>query len=74
MRVRQNAPRADPWLPARFLFPGEKVTDVIPAFRIGGSHALVIFLYVFVIFGTLHLFALANPQTKFAKTLFALGF
>ena len=50
------------------------MSDVIPAFRIGGTHALVIFLYVFVMFGTLHLIALSYPQSKLAKALFALGF
>ena len=50
------------------------MSDVIPAFRIGGSHALVIFLYVFVMFGALHLIALAYPNNKMSRALFALGF
>lgn len=48
--------------------------SVIPAFRIGGTHALVIFLYVVAIFGTLHLFAISFPQSKLARMWIALGF
>lgn len=50
------------------------MSDVIPAFRIGGTHALVIFLYVFVMFGALHLLAISYPTNKLARAIIALGF
>lgn len=50
------------------------MADVIPAFRIGGTQALVIFLYVTVVFGSLHLFAINYPSNKVAKAWLAMGF
>ncbi len=50
------------------------MADVIPAFRIGGTQAIVIFLYVFVMFGALHLFAISFPNNPASKAFLALGF
>ena len=46
----------------------------VPVFRINGANALVTFVYVFVIFGALHLAAISNPQNKLSKVYLALGF
>ena len=46
----------------------------VPVFRLSGANALVVFLYVFVIFGSLHLLAISRPNNKIAKALLALGF
>lgn len=50
------------------------MADVIPAFRIGGTQAIVIFLYVTVIFGALHLLAISYPDKALAKAWLSLGF
>jgi hypothetical protein len=47
--------------------------DVIPAFKIGGTHAIVIFLYVFIMFSALHLATLHFHGTRFSKIMTALG-
>jgi hypothetical protein len=46
----------------------------VPVLKISGTFALVIFLYVTVIFGALHLLAISNPENKFFKSWLALGF
>ncbi len=46
----------------------------IPVMKISGTVALIIFLYVVVIFGTLHLLALSKPDSKWAKAWILLGF
>lgn len=48
--------------------------DGIPVLKISGTVALIVFLYVVVIFGTLHLLALSKPDSKFAKAWVLLGF
>lgn len=50
------------------------MNGAIPVLKISGTVALVIFLYVTVLFGTLHLLALAYPQSKWAKAWVLLGF
>lgn len=45
----------------------------VPVFRISGASGLVTFLYVFVMFGTLHLMASSKPDWKLSKALLALG-
>lgn len=46
----------------------------VPVFRLSGANALVTFLYVFVLFGALHLLATAYPTSKLSQAFFALGF
>ena len=46
----------------------------VPVFRLSGSNALVTFLYVFVLFGALHLLATSKPTSKLSQAYFALGF
>lgn len=46
----------------------------VPVFRISGAGGIVVALYVLAIFGTLHLVAISRPESRFAKTLLALGF
>lgn len=46
----------------------------IPVLKISGTVALIIFLYVTILFGTLHLVALSYPDAKWAKSWIALGF
>jgi hypothetical protein len=46
----------------------------IPVLKISGTFALVIFLYVTVIFGALHLLAISKPNNKFFKAWLGLGF
>lgn len=48
--------------------------DGIPVLKISGTVALIVFLYVVVIFGTLHMLALAYPDSKFSKAWVLLGF
>jgi hypothetical protein len=46
----------------------------VPVFKINGANALVTFLYVAVIFGSLHLLAISKPDNKVSKAWLALGF
>jgi hypothetical protein len=46
----------------------------VPVFRISGAGGIVVALYVLVVFGTLHLLAISNPEKRFAKVLLSLGF
>lgn len=46
----------------------------VPVFRISGAGGIVVFLYVFVTFGALHLWAISNPERRAAKVILALGF
>jgi hypothetical protein len=46
----------------------------VPVLKVSGTFALVIFLYVTVIFGALHLLAISKPENKFFKAWLALGF
>lgn len=39
----------------------------VPHFHISGIHAGVLFLSMVVIFGSLHLFAAANPDAKLSQ-------
>lgn len=47
---------------------------IIPAFKISGTQAIIVALYVFVIFGAGHLLALSFPQAKASKVWLSLGF
>lgn len=46
----------------------------IPVLKISGTVALIVFLYVTILFGTLHLVAISYPDSKLAKAWVALGF
>jgi hypothetical protein len=46
----------------------------MPDIRISGNNALIVALYIFAIFGSLHLLALARPEWTFSKILLTLGF
>ena len=46
----------------------------VPVLKIGGASALITFLYVFVLFGALHLWAISSPNNRFAKAIISLGF
>jgi hypothetical protein len=50
------------------------MNGAIPVLKISGTVALIIFLYVTVLFGTLHLVALSFPDSKLAKAWVLLGF
>ena len=49
-------------------------TIPIPAFKIGGLQAAVLFLYVVAIFGSLHLLAISHPEWRWSKAWLGLGF
>jgi len=49
-------------------------TIPIPAFKLGGMQAMVLFLYVVVMFGALHLLAISHPEWRFSKWWLGLGF
>lgn len=42
--------------------------------KVNGTQGLVVFLFVLVTFGSLHLMAASLPESKFAKIWFGLGF
>lgn len=46
----------------------------VPVFRINGASAIVVALYVAVVFGALHLLAISKPDNRLAKAWIALGF
>lgn len=46
----------------------------VPVFRISGAGGIVVFLYVFVTFGALHLAAISNPNKRWSKVILGLGF
>ena len=46
----------------------------VPVLKVGGASAIITFLYVFVLFGALHLYAISTPDKKFSKAVIALGF
>ena len=50
------------------------MNGAIPVLKISGTVALIIFLYVTILFGTLHLLALTYPQSRAAKAWVLLGF
>lgn len=50
------------------------MNGAIPVLKISGTVAIIIFLYVVVIFGTLHLLALSKPESKLAQSWILLGF
>jgi hypothetical protein len=50
------------------------MNGAIPVLKISGTVALIIFLYTVVMFGTLHLVALSQPNAKWAKAWILLGF
>lgn len=46
----------------------------IPVVKVSGTVAVMVFLYVVVIFGSLHLLAISHPGNKYAQAWIALGF
>lgn len=42
--------------------------------KVNGTQGVVIFLFVVVTFGTLHLLAASLPDSKFSRIWFGLGF
>jgi len=46
----------------------------VPVFRLSGANAIVVFLYVAVIFGALHLLAISKPDNRIAQAWISLGF
>ncbi len=42
--------------------------------KVNGTQGVVIFLFVLVTFGSLHLLAASMPESKFARIWFGLGF
>lgn len=46
----------------------------VPVFKVGGSQAIVTFLYVVVMFGSAHLLATSLPNNKYAQAWLSLGF
>lgn len=50
------------------------MNGAIPVLKISGVFALVIFLYVTVLFGAAHLAALSYPDNKLSKAWVLLGF
>lgn len=49
-------------------------TIPVPVFRVSGASAAVTFVYVMVIFGSLHLLATSTPNNKLSKAWISLGF
>ncbi len=47
---------------------------MIPTLKIGGVHAVIVFLLVVVMFGAAHLAALSFPDSKLSKSWILLGF
>ncbi len=50
------------------------MNGAIPVLKISGTVAIIIFLYVTVLFGAAHLACLAYPDSKLAKAWVLLGF
>jgi hypothetical protein len=46
----------------------------VPVLKVSGTVALIVFLYVVVLFGSLHLWATAKPESKLAQAWILLGF
>lgn len=46
----------------------------IPVMRVSGAFAFLVFLYVFVAFGALHLLAISKPDWTLSKVVLGLGF
>lgn len=46
----------------------------MPHFHISGIHALTVFLFVVVAFGSLHLLASSYPNARLSQSWTALGF
>jgi hypothetical protein len=46
----------------------------MPHFHVSGTHALTVFLFVVVAFGSLHLAATSTPNTQLAQAWLALCF
>lgn len=47
---------------------------MVPTLKIGGTHALIVFLMVVVMFGAAHLAALSKPDAKLSQAWILLGF
>jgi len=50
------------------------MNGAIPVLKVSGTVALIVFLYVTILFGTLHLVALSYPKSKLAQSWILLGF
>lgn len=46
----------------------------VPVFRVNGTSAIVVFLYVAATFGALHLLAISKPNNRVSQAWLALGF
>lgn len=46
----------------------------IPVLKVSGTVALMVFLYVVVLFGAAHLAALSRPDSRLSKAWILLGF
>ena len=46
----------------------------IPVMRVSGAFAFIVFLYVVVVFGSLHLLAISKPDWTISKVILGLGF
>lgn len=50
------------------------MNGAIPVLKVSGTVALIVFLYVLIMFGTLHLVAISKPNSKWSHAWIALGF
>lgn len=50
------------------------MNGAVNVFKFQGTTALFVFFTVVALFGTLHLVALAHPESKFGKAWIILGF
>lgn len=46
----------------------------VPVFRINGTNAFVVFLYIVAVFGALHLLAISAPNNRLAQAWLGLNF
>lgn len=47
----------------------------VPHFHVSGTHAVIVFLFVVAVFGSLHMLAVSMPNNQFAQAwIGGLGF
>lgn len=46
----------------------------LPHFHVSGMHGFIVFLFVVVTFGSLHLLAMSAPDSSLSKAWLGLGF
>ena len=46
----------------------------LPHFHVSGAHAVVVFLFCVVMFGSLHLLAASKPESTLSRAWIGLGF